>query len=162
MLSIVIIASAAFLIAKTGRTRQSGDTTGQSFLTTSAPVLFVLSGLFLANTVINPAESLLYIVRKALCFAVATALLSSGIVIFWVAPHEKKIVQPQQPPAPRPKKEHQPYSRSRLLFQRIVGLAFASILLALPFILGDSKNNRLFSSPSCFSLLPSVFFPYHT
>jgi len=55
-----------------------------------ALLLFVFSGLFLANTVINPAESLLYQVGLVLCFAVAPTLLVSGIFALATAPRVKK------------------------------------------------------------------------
>jgi hypothetical protein len=70
----------------------------------AAPILFVLSGLFLANTVINPAESLPYQVGRALCFAASPTLMLSGIIVYIVAPHEekKKPATMQQLPLERP------------------------------------------------------------
>ena len=56
----------------------------------AAPILFVLSGLFLANTIINPAESLPYQVGRALCFAASPTLMLSGIIVYTAAPHEEK------------------------------------------------------------------------
>lgn len=56
----------------------------------AAPILFVLSGLFLANTVVNPAESLPYQVGKALCFVASPTLMLSGIIVYIAAPHEEK------------------------------------------------------------------------
>ncbi len=53
-------------------------------------LLFILSGLFLANTIMNPVESLSYQVGEALCFAAAPTLLISGIIICVTVPHEKK------------------------------------------------------------------------
>ena len=158
LLSIAFIASVVFLITKNRKNAAVRRRNG-AILIASAPVLFVLSGLFLANTVINPAESLLYVVGEALCYAVAPVLLSSGIVIFWVAPHEKKIVQPQQSPAPRPKKEPRPYSRPRLLIQRMMGLAYIISLLALPFILGGAKEE---SFMMLIVLFVSIPFPVFT
>jgi len=66
----------------------------QSWLTTrrkgvlmivSAPLVFVLSGLFLANTVVNPIESLTYQVGEVLCFILAPVMLIVGITIFIIA-----------------------------------------------------------------------------
>lgn len=56
----------------------------------SATLLFIVSGLFLANTVVNPVESLAYLVGEVLCFIVTPILLISGIVVCIIAPHEKK------------------------------------------------------------------------
>lgn len=150
-----------FLVSKNRKNAAVRRRNG-AILVISAPILFVLSGLFLANTVINPAGSLLYIVGEALCFAVAPVLLSSGIVIFWVAPHEKKIVQPQQPSAPPPKKETRPYSRPRLLIQRMMGLAYIISLLALPFILGGVKEESFMMLIVLFVSIPFPIFtvPY--
>jgi len=69
-----------------------------------APVLFVISGLFLANTVVWPAESIPYMVGQVLCFLVAPSFLISGILVFlMVRRAEKKKVKLAQPPiAPHP------------------------------------------------------------
>jgi len=56
----------------------------------AAAVLFVLSGLFLANTLVNPADSLPFQLGRALCFAAAPALALSGVVVFVASPHEEK------------------------------------------------------------------------
>ena len=73
----------------------------------AAPILFVLSGLFLANLVVNPAESIQYQLGTALCFAVSPTLLLSGIVVYITSPHErkKKPATMQQLPATRPREE---------------------------------------------------------
>ncbi len=160
-LSIVITAFVMFLIMKNRKNTAVKRRNG-AILIVAAPVLFILSGLFLANTVINPVESLLYIVGEALCFAVAPALLFSGITIFFMAPHEKKYVQPQRPPVAHPKEKPAPYSRSRLLFQRTMGLAFILILLAMPFILGGVKEESLIMLVALFVAFPFPVFtvPY--
>ncbi len=44
-----------------------------------APVFFILSGLFLANSIVHPAESLPYQIGEALCFVATPILLVSGI-----------------------------------------------------------------------------------
>jgi hypothetical protein len=73
----------------------------------AVPILFVLSGLFLANLVVNPAESIQYQVGKALCFAASPTLLLSGIVVYIASPHErkKKPATMQRLPAARPREE---------------------------------------------------------
>ena len=47
-----------------------------------SPILFLLSGLFLANTLMFPPESLPYQVGRVLCFGVAPVLLASGALIY--------------------------------------------------------------------------------
>ena len=156
-----------FLIAKNSKNsivkRRNGI-----ILIAAAPILFILSGLFLANTVINPVESLPYVVGEVLCFAVAPALLLLGIAIFFMAPHEKKSVQPEQLPSERPKKKPSYYSRPRLLFQRIVGLAFILILPAFPFILWGVKVESFnflvimfFAFPFCIFTLPYMIIAFY-
>jgi hypothetical protein len=63
----------------------------------ATPILFILSGLFLANTLVNPADSLPYQVGRALCFAASPTLMLSGIIVYLTAPHEKKK-PPAEPP----------------------------------------------------------------
>lgn len=149
-----------FLIAKNSKNsivkRRNGI-----ILIAAAPILFILSGLFLANTVINPVESLPYIVGEVLCFAVAPALLLLGIAIFFMAPHEKKSVQPEQLPSEHPKKKPSYYSRPRLLFQRALDLVFLIFLLAVPlYMVGLTEGTIaffvlfLFGFPFCYFTLP--------
>jgi hypothetical protein len=54
----------------------------------SAPLIFILSGLFLANTVMYPANSLPYLVGEVLCFILAPMMLIVGITIFAIARHK--------------------------------------------------------------------------
>ena len=50
-----------------------------------APLLFVFSGLFLANAVLHSPDSLPYVIGEFLCLIVSPALLTSGVVICAVA-----------------------------------------------------------------------------
>jgi hypothetical protein len=52
----------------------------------AAPILFVLSGLFLANTLLNPVESFPYQLGAALTFITSPTLMLSGIVIYIASP----------------------------------------------------------------------------
>lgn len=120
----------------------------------AAPILFVLSGLFLANTVVNPAESLPYQVGEALCFAASPTLMLSGIIVYIAAPHEekKKPVTAQQlpvahpgekPGASMPKWEKQArkiYGVTALLLIGLLVLTFSPLMLfglvmLIPYIL---------------------------
>ncbi|MCX6649153.1 MAG: hypothetical protein NTV61_07165 [Candidatus Bathyarchaeota archaeon] len=65
----------------------------------AAPILFVLSGLFLANTLVNPADSVQYQIGQALILAASPTLLLSGIIIYLTAPHEEKNPTTAQPPS---------------------------------------------------------------
>lgn len=56
----------------------------------AAPIVFVLIGLFLANTLVNPADSLQFQLGRALCLAAAPALLLAGIFMYVASPHEEK------------------------------------------------------------------------
>jgi hypothetical protein len=105
-----------------------------------APLLFVFSGLFLANTILNPVESSAYQAGKVLCFIVVPILLISGIVVCIRSPHEKKEKLAAAPPEKKPVV----YSATRLrllLVSRVIGAAFAIILLAAPFI-GEAEGSR--------------------
>jgi hypothetical protein len=55
------------------------------FLVAIAPVLFLLSGLFLANTLVYPAESIPYQAGQLLCFVIAPILFIAGIIIYVTA-----------------------------------------------------------------------------
>ena len=101
----------------------------------SAPLLFVLSGLFLANTVMYPAVSFPYQVGEVLCFILVPILLISGVVVYIMAPHEKK--EKRTPPVTAlPRRKPKVYSATRLLVSRIIGAAVITFLLAYPFMGG--------------------------
>ncbi|MCX6656884.1 MAG: PGF-pre-PGF domain-containing protein, partial [Candidatus Bathyarchaeota archaeon] len=88
-LSVVFVALTLVLLVKGRKGGRLTIRTG-AVMVGAAPLLFVISGLFLANTVINPAESLLYQVGLVLCFAVAPTLFASGIFALATVPHVKK------------------------------------------------------------------------
>jgi hypothetical protein len=122
----------------------------------SAPLLFVMSGLFLMNTVMYPAASFPYQVGEVLCFILAPILLISGIVVCIIAPHEKKEKRTPIHVATSLRKKPAIYSVARLqllLVSRIVGAVFVIIMLAAPFI-GDE--------PEKWNLLLALFvaFPF--
>jgi hypothetical protein len=89
LLSIIIV---ALILISLIKGKKDGKFTRRkaAAILVAAPILFLLSGLFLANTVVNPAESLLYQVGRALCFAASPTLVLSGIIVFIAAPHEEK------------------------------------------------------------------------
>lgn len=66
-----------------------------------ASVLFLLSALFLANTLLYPAESTPYKIGQLLCFLVTPIFLIAGIFVFEAARRaekkEKPIAAPQAP-----------------------------------------------------------------
>jgi len=71
-----------------------------------APILFIISMLSLANTLVWPAESVPYKVGQVLCFVVAPAFLVSGIIIYLTARSAKKKKAGQvQPRIALPPKE---------------------------------------------------------
>jgi len=125
----------------TGRllTRRKG-----ALIIVSAPLLFILSGLFLANTVMHPVESFPYQIGEVLCFILAPALLISGVAVCIVAPHERKEKRIIQVAAVPPRKKPKVYSATRLLLSRIIGAALVIFLVAFPFIAGGVEGWRLF------------------
>lgn len=71
-----------------------------------APILFIISMTYLANTLVWPAESIPYKVGQVLCFVAAPALLASGIFIYiTVRRAEKKEVSHIQPQIAPPSKK---------------------------------------------------------
>jgi hypothetical protein len=67
----------------------------------AAPIVFVLSGLFLANPLVNPAGSLPYTAGQMLCFLVAPILLISGIAAYAIDRYRRPDVGPGFPPRVR-------------------------------------------------------------
>jgi hypothetical protein len=113
----------------------------------AAPILFVLSGLFLANTVVNPAESLPYQVGRALCFAASPTLMLSGIIVYIAAPHEEKkepaTVQPpptahpgEKPVTSLPKWEKQARKIYGITALLLIGLLVATWSPLMIFVVG--------------------------
>jgi len=112
------------------KTRRKG-----ALMLVSAPLLFILSGLFLANTVVHRPDSYPFLIGEGLCFFVAPALLIAGIIVSVTAPHVKKT----KPLTIASRRETTPvvYSsteRTILLVRRIIGLAFIVTLFTLAFI----------------------------
>jgi hypothetical protein len=110
----------------------------------ATPILFVLSGLFLANILVNPADSLPYQVGRALCFAASPTLLLSGIIIYLTAPHEKKkpLAEPptahtgEKPMTSLPeweKRARKIYGTTALL---LIGLLIATLSPLMIFVVG--------------------------
>jgi len=134
-----------------------------ALLIISAPLLFVFSGLFLANTIMYPAESLPYQTGTVLCFIIAPILLMSGIVVYAIAPHEKKdkrtairVAVPREKPAIA-------YSATRLrllLMSRIIGTVFTLFLLVAPFIAEGANGWRLFLAMFVAFPFPIFTLPY--
>jgi hypothetical protein len=91
-----------------------------------------LSGLFLANTVVNPAESFAYQVGEILCFIAAPVLLTSGIAVYIMVPHERKKKRAITRVAAAPSRPTAAYSATKLLARRIVGVAFILVLFLVP------------------------------
>jgi hypothetical protein len=134
-----------------------------ALLIVSAPVLFILSGLFLANTVVNPVESLVYKLGEALCFIAAPVLLISGIVVYITAPHERKKKRATFRVAGPPSREEPAtvaYSATRLLVRRIIGVAFILVLLAAPFIAEGTKGVNFFLAMFVLFPAPAITLPY--
>ncbi|MGA3020650.1 MAG: hypothetical protein ABSD68_01730, partial [Candidatus Micrarchaeales archaeon] len=89
----------------------------------SSLVLFVLSGLFLMNTVVNPPDSFPYLVGKVLCFGAAPLLLILGIIVFVAASKDKKRVTAKQSKSVSSAKEPpKAASPTLLLARRAIGL----------------------------------------
>jgi hypothetical protein len=89
LLSIIVVALILIPLIK-GKKDEKFTRRKAVAILVAAPILFVLSGLFLANTFVNPAESIQYQVGAALCFAASPTLVLSGIIVFIAAPHEEK------------------------------------------------------------------------
>ena len=60
-----------------------------------APVVFMLSGLFLANQVLHPPESLPYVLGLFLCFIVSPILLVLGVTVYVVAWRRQRKAEPE-------------------------------------------------------------------
>lgn len=121
-----------------------------ALLMAAAPLIFLSSGLFLANAVMFSPESLPFKIGEALCFILSPALLICGVVVFIRAPHETKTREIPLTPAPRKPKV---YSARRLKATRIIGAVLAGTLPALPFITNGLGGWQMF-------LALFVMFPY--
>lgn len=99
--SAVSVALIILPLAEWWNGRQFTKRKAAAFLVAS-PVVFVLSGLFLANTLVNPADSLPFQLGRALCFAAAPALALSGAAVYVASPHDKPAkakLRPGEKPA---------------------------------------------------------------
>ena len=129
----------------------------------SAPLLFVLSGLFLANTVMYPAVSFPYQVGEVLCFILVPILLISGVVVYIMAPHEKKEKRTPIHVGASLRKRPAIYSAARLrllLVSRIIGAVFVIIMLAAPFIGEEPEKWNLFLALFVAFPFPVFTMPY--
>ncbi len=82
---IIVILAVASLYAGSKYGKLRFTRRGGALMMGIAPVLFVLSLLFLANTVLHPATSLPYEAGQLLCFTVAPTILISGIFMLSTA-----------------------------------------------------------------------------
>ena len=104
-MSVVLVALALILLF-TGKKHGKLTKRNGALMAILAPVIFILSGLFLANTIIYPAESLPYQIGDALCFVAAPILLVSGIVVYATARRvEKRTRRTATPQPPRASRE---------------------------------------------------------
>ena len=89
---IFSVASVALIIAPLAKWWKDGQFTRRkaAAMMVAAPVVFVLSGLFLVNTLVNPADSLQFQLGRALCLAAAPALALSGAAVYVASPLDKK------------------------------------------------------------------------
>lgn len=152
---LLSIISVALILIPLIKGRKDGKFTRRkaAVILVAAPILFVLSGLFLANTVVNPAESLPYQVGRALCFAASPTLMLSGVIVYIAAPHEeKKPATAQQLPLAQPgekpvtsmpkweKKARKIYGVTALLLIGLLVLTWSPLMLfglvrLIPYIL---------------------------
>jgi dipeptide/tripeptide permease len=140
---LLSIISVALILIPLIKSKKDGKFTRRkaAAILVAAPILFVLSGLFLANTVVNPAESLAYQLGRALCFAASPTLMLSGIIVYIAAPREEKpatmqrlpVAQPgEKPGAPMPKWEKQArkiYGVTALLLLGLLVFTWSPLML---------------------------------
>ncbi len=152
MLSIIIV---VLILIPLIKGKKDGKFTRRraAAILVAAPILFVLSGLFLANTVVNPAESIQYQLGKALCFVASPMLILSGIIVYIAASREeKKPATGQQLPMTHPgeepvislpkweKRARKIYGITALLLIGLLVLTFSPLMLfglviLIPYIL---------------------------
>jgi hypothetical protein len=105
---LLSILSVALILIPLIKGRRDGKLTRRkaAAILVAAPILFVVSGLLLMNTVVNPADSIQYQVGRALCLAASPTLMLSGIFVYLAAPHEDKKPTTVQPlPAEHPEEK---------------------------------------------------------
>ncbi|MCX6821047.1 MAG: hypothetical protein NT016_03790 [Candidatus Aenigmarchaeota archaeon] len=136
--SVVSVALIGALLFKWWKDGQFTRRKAAVFLV-AAPVVFVLSGLFLSNTLVNPAGSLQFQLGRALCIAASPVLLLSGIFMYVASPHEEKKkpakakLRPGEKPAtPLPEWEQtmrKVYGLAALLLIGLLVLSWSPLML---------------------------------
>ncbi len=147
-----LIAVAAMLFALiTGRKIGAFTRRKAIIVVVAAPILFVASGLLLANTLVNPTESIQYQVGVALCCVVSPMLVLSGVFMYISQPRATMPVgQPppnvnpgEKPPTPLPAWERRArkiYGVTALLLVGLLVFTFNPLMLLglivlIPYIL---------------------------
>ena len=127
----------------------------------SSPVLFILSGLFLMNTVMNRSDSFPFFVGEVLCFGVAPLLLALGVITYAVAPGGKKPAGGKWADAvPSAKEELPPVNPVLLLTRRVIGFLLGIAFLVPPLIEGPLLKGDWSFFLAMFVLLPYLTLPY--
>lgn len=133
LLSIIIIALILIPLIK-GKKEGKFTRRKAAAILVAALILFVLSGLFLANTVINPADSIQYQVGRALCLAASPTLMLSGIIVYIVASHERKkepaTVSPTAHPGKKPVTSLPKWEKQARKIYGITALLLIGLLVA--------------------------------
>jgi len=126
-----------------------------------SPILFIFSGLFLMNTVMNPSDSFPYLVGEVLCFGVAPLLLILGILVFVATSREKKSAAVRQSDAASSVKEAPlAVNPTLLLVRKVIGLILGFAFLVPPLIEGPLLKGDWSFFLAMFVLLPFLTFPY--
>lgn len=139
LLSIIVV---ALILIPLIKGKKEGKLTRRkaAAIMIAAPILFALSGLFLANTLVNPADSIQYQVGRALCLAASPTLMLSGIIIYLLAPHEEKkpaTAHPGEKPATSlPKWEQKARRIYGIVALLLIGLLVATWSPLMIFIVG--------------------------
>jgi len=128
-LSIIIIASILILIIKG---KKDGKFTRRRAVAIMlvAPILFIVSGLLLMNTLVNTADSIQYQIGRALCLAASPTLLLSGIYVYIATPQEENKSTAEQPPTLPTEKPVNPLPEWEKKTRKIYG-ATALLLIGL-------------------------------
>jgi hypothetical protein len=139
---LLSILSVALILIPLIKGKKNGKLTRRkaAVIMIAAPILFVFSGLFLANTLLNPADSLPYQVGRALCLAASPTLMLSGIIIYLSAPHEEKkpaTAHPEEKPGvSMPKWEKQARKIYGITALLLIGLLVATWSPLMIFVVG--------------------------
>ncbi len=101
-----------------------------------APVVFVLSMLFLANMQLYPSNSIPYVIGLFLCFFVSPFLFVFGIIVYIIARRRAPKIKPIPPKTLVGRKSEKPYllaSKGEIYIRKILGvliILFISLLLS--------------------------------